>query len=142
LKKDINKTELESHIRSFIGKKCIYRENELYIHSEIHSVDLQDWEIWIILKDLNSPGFTGKLRRNAENELWKVGASWEAIGIKGEKFGATYSGWTIFFNTQFIKAVCQYAETLNGIKMKDRPKLFLNCVHQLQYKKSFLYIKK
>ena len=129
-------------IKSIKGKHCIYRERELYIHSIISLIKIEDWGVWITLKDLNSPGFTGQLRSQPETDIWKVGASWEAFSVGAQKWGATYVGWTIYFESDLVKGVCKYAETLTELDCKQRQKHLRNCIHHLLTKKSFLYIKK
>lgn len=142
MKKDKINDKLIAQIKSYKRKKCIYRERELYIHSQIYELEITDWGVWITLKDLNSPGFTGGLRRNPESAYWKVSANWDFFGMKNDKWGAAYAGWTIFFDSLFVRVVCQYAQTIKDKPAPERIRAFLNCIHQLQYKKSFLYIKK
>ena len=142
MKKEIITSDLKLQIKNFEGKKCIYREGELYIHSIINLIKIEDWGMWITLKDLNTPGFTGELRQQPESDLWKVAVSWEAFGFTENKWGATYVGWTIFFDPELIKRICIYAKTLIELDSKQRQKSLLDCMHHLLTKKPFLYIKK
>jgi hypothetical protein len=142
MKKGKNIAERIKKLKTYTGKECIYHERELYIHAVIYLVEAGDWGVWLTLKDLNSPGFTSGLRPNPESQYLKVSACWDFFGMRDDKWGAYYSGWTIFFDSRFIKAVCQYAQTIKDKPAPERIRAFLNCIHQLQYKKSFLYIKK
>ena len=142
MKKEKFDKQLLSQLNLYKQENCIYRERKLFIHSQLHNLEFSQQQVRITLKDLKSPGFTGEFRHHPESDFWNICANWEFFHFSEKKWGATYAGWTLFFDPEFIRAVCKYANYIKDWEPEKRHLAFLKCFHNLQYRKSFLYIKK
>jgi len=132
LLKKKNIGELKVQVKSQEGKQCIYIERDLYIHSLIDFIEVSDWGIWITLNNLDSPGFTGELLRNPESKTWRVSANWDVFSYSLYKWGASYIGWTIYFNPGLVETTCKYAEKIVDLDVRERSRSLVKCISLVQ----------
>jgi hypothetical protein len=132
LKNGKNIDELKVRVRSKEGKQCIYVERDLLVHSIIDTIKSSDWGVKIKLTDLDSKGFTGEIMRDQENRTLNVSASWEVFSYSPLKWGASYVGWTIYFNPGLVETTCSYAEKIVDLDVRERSRSLKKCISLFQ----------
>ncbi|MDT8401319.1 MAG: hypothetical protein RQ743_06470 [Bacteroidales bacterium] len=132
MKKEKNIDELKIKVKSKEGRQCIYVERDLLVHSIIDTIESSDWGVRITLTDLDSTGFTGELMRDQEGRTLNVSASWEVFSYSTHKWGASYIGWTIYFNPGLVETTCRYAEKIVNLNTRERSRSLKKCISLLQ----------
>ncbi|MBN1387597.1 MAG: hypothetical protein JW965_04075 [Bacteroidales bacterium] len=132
MKQEKNIDELKIKVKSKEGKQCIYVERDLLVHSIIDNIESSDWGVRIKLSDLDSKGFTGEIMRDQEGRTMNVSASWEVFSYSPNKWGASYIGWTIYFNPGLVETTCRYAEKIVNLDTRERSWSLKKCISLTQ----------
>jgi hypothetical protein len=100
---DIDSVKREVSARE--GAECIYQEKILICHARIDKISVDDRMFKCRVVDLQTPGFV------FFDSEWEIGSTWEdmALAFRKEYWGATYGGWTLYFNPTVITALIELA---------------------------------
>lgn len=118
---------LQEFIQSRQGAECVYWEKGYIIHAELEEVRSDGWGVWLKLRDLYTPGFTGDACPHAENPFWEVSASWEVFSYAAESWSAAYASWSVHFSPRLIGLLREAARGVAGADWRSRYEALVNC---------------
>jgi hypothetical protein len=91
-------------VESLVGCRCIYKAKVIIFLGEVLEARADDWGIKFKFRVLENYGYHLEVQSEYEAD-----AAWSIVGVRESDIGASYAGWVVFLEAEWVKRIAQYA---------------------------------